>query len=117
MAPLLLLLTIAAACSSAPPVAPVPTLTLIPATPTLTPTAGRPSATIPPRIDPDTIAATSTPTAAGTPVDDPVAQELLGLAVRRVVNTADVDADDVEVVSIEVYRWLDGSLGCPLPDT
>lgn len=94
----------------------VPTLTLIPATATLTPTTGAPTATVPPRIDPNAIAPTDTVIPPAADSGDPVADELLLLATRRVMGAANVQADDVEVVSVEPYRWLDSSLGCPLPD-
>ncbi len=110
------------ACSAptVPTPTPAPTITLIPATTTPTPTPTVPTATTPPRIDPNDLPQTATPvpmTPSSNNDLDPVAAELLLLARQRVAVLAELDATDaIEVETVEPYRWPDGGLGCPLPD-
>ncbi len=114
-------LLLVAACTGTtaqvPPTA-APTLTLIPATATFTPLPPQPTATTPPRVAPgDVLRPTPAMTEEADADTDPVAAEMIALAVRRVANEADVDASAVDVVNVEPVLWQDRGLGCPLPDT
>lgn len=53
-----------------------------------------------------------------TPVDEP--DSALGIAteaaIRDAAAAADVDPDEVEVVTVEQVTWRSGAVGCPEPD-
>ena len=113
-----LLVLAAAACVSGDAVTPVPTLTLFPATVTLTPSPVPPTATRSALPGPNDIAS---PTPEGvftdeaTPELDPVAAELVRLAQRRLGEELDLPTRRLRVVEVRPLQWPDSSLGCPLP--
>jgi hypothetical protein len=108
----------AAACSSGEAASPAPTLTLFPATLTVTPSPVMPSATRAALPGPDDIAS-ATPegafTAEETPQLDPVAAELVRLAQRRLGEELDLPTRRLRVIEVRPLQWPDSSLGCPLP--
>lgn len=106
-----------AACGAAQPPASVPTLTLIPAPDTPTPTNIPPTATRASLPGPSDIAA-PTPAPSALPdllTSDPVAAELVRLAQRRLSDTLNVPVSALRLVEVKPYRWADTSLGCPAP--
>ena len=115
------LLCIAAACSPTEQPTVEPTQTLIVITPTVTPIPMTPTITLTPLPRAGDLP-TATPFTAGasdnfSPESDLVAAELVGLAQRRVAETLNIPVRRVEVVEVQLYTWLETSLGCPLPDT
>jgi hypothetical protein len=48
---------------------------------------------------------------------DPVAEELVLLAKRRVSNLTGLNTTEIDLISVDPFLWLDSSLGCPLPDS
>ncbi len=117
-----LLWVLLAACSGtqqSPSLA--PTLELIHATETDTPTPAPPTATLEPRTQPQDLF--TTPTAPALPestseswIDvDPIAAELVGIAQRVVAQDLDLSTRRVRLVEIAPYVWTDSSLGCPAP--
>lgn len=115
------LLVVLSACAQAMPTL-LPTLTLVPSTATLLPTA------IPPTETPD--AGLFSPETLLTPTvnaptdasdnslaeNDPIAAELTTLAQARVSDETDLPTTRIRVVSVEAVRWTDTSLGCPQAD-
>ena len=122
----LLLITTACAPSAAVDT-PVPTLDLIPATATLTPTP------VPPTLTPaglpapvDLLNPTATPPDTTTPEAlfgaallqrDSVAAELVAIAQRLVASERDLPVQRVRLVDVRPAAWTDSSLNCPLPDS
>ena len=118
---LLLGCIVAAACSSAETPAAAPTLPLIPATATNTPTPVPPTATLAPRTHPEELFPSATPVLVEqTPealIDiDPIAAELVAIAQRDVAEELDLPTRRVQLIDIEGFVWEDSSLGCPLPN-
>jgi hypothetical protein len=120
---IVLSLFFSAACSSTAPLVVEPTQRLVVPTVTDTPIPQTPTITLTPlprASDLSTatpaIEADSTTTPADLTLDDPVASELVGLAQRRVAETANLPVRRVEVVEVKSYKWTDVSLGCPSPD-
>lgn len=116
-----------AACAPAASNTPVPTLTLIPAVDTATPTSIPPTQTPLPLPAPGDLAATPssvTPNAETTPeaslddllATDPIAAELVALAQRLVADQLDLPARRVRLVDVQPITWDDTSLGCPAPN-
>jgi hypothetical protein len=101
----------------------VPTLTLIPATPTPTSTPAGPTATPQDLTSPEDLAATRpSPTEAQEASGDrlldidPVAADLAALAQRLLAEQLDLPVRRVRIVDVQAVVWLDSSLGCPQPD-
>jgi hypothetical protein len=117
---------VCAACTPSQPAAPPPTLTLIAATATHTPTPVTPTVTpqnlpgpsdlVTPRSQ-DGSVSTSTPanTLETLLQSDPIAADLASLALRRIADQLDVPPFRVRIIEVTPYEWLDSSLGCPLP--
>ena len=117
----IVLFCLLAACGQAEP-AILPTLTLVP------PTATLPPSPIPPSVTPDrgltsaeslltpTIQTESTPPEDSLAEVDPIAAELVVLAQSQVSNQTELPTSRIRLVSVEVIRWTDTSLGCPQPD-
>lgn len=122
------LVLLLAACAPGAADAPVPTLTLIPATataipspvpPTLTPAANL--------VAPDQVSqiTPSAPTAEATLVlhgeelveQDPAAAEMVTIARRLVQQESDLPSTRIRLVDIYAVVWTDSSLNCPLPDS
>jgi hypothetical protein len=110
-----------AACSSAPATTPIPTLALIPATATYTPSPEPPTPTLEPFSQPQELFSSPTMPPAGehTPEAlievDPIAAELVSIAQRLVAQDLDLPTRRVRLVELQPYVWSDSSLGCPLP--
>jgi hypothetical protein len=51
----------------------------------------------------------------GTGLDDPVADDLVALAQRRVAQELNLPTRRIRLVEVKFYTWADTSLGCPLP--
>ena len=118
---LLLTCVIAAACSPAQEGTPAPTVALIPATETRTPTPEPPTVTPEPLSQPQDLFTTPTvPALAETTPEslievDPIAAELVAIAQRVVAQELDLPTRRVRLVEIALYNWTDISLGCPVP--
>ncbi len=111
------------ACTSTETSTAEPTQTLIPATDTAVPSPIPPTATSAglPRAG-DLVTPENTPELTpsvspdGNPnLDDPVANDLIALAQRRVAQDLNLPVRRIQVVEIKPYSWTDSSLGCPLP--
>lgn len=110
------------ACSSTQTSTAEPTQTLIPATDTAVPSPIPPTATpaglprpgdlVTPQSAPELTPAVS-PDETAT-LDDPIANDLIGLAQRRVAQDLNLPVRRIQVVSVEPYHWTDSSLGCPV---
>jgi hypothetical protein len=108
-----------AACAGADSLPPVPTLTFIPATITPTPHPLEPTATraaLPGPADVVSPTPDELPPAEVTAEDDPVAADLVRLAQRRLGDDLDMPTRRIRVIEVRPVRWLESSLGCPLPD-
>jgi len=120
--PLLLLIVAACAPSGGTSTA-VPTLNLIPATSTNTPTAIPPTATSANLPGPQDIAQpTDTATPAGSSADltgdalvaqDPVAGELVGIAQRLVADQLNLPTRRIRMIDVRSVVWTDSTLNCP----
>jgi hypothetical protein len=128
--PFLMVLLLAAACApGAAGETAVPTFTLIPVTPSETPTDIPPTSTPADLPAPqDVLDATETPTRAvptsAAPgsddpllAQDPVAAELVGIAQRFVADDLDLPTSRVRLVSVFSVAWTDSALNCPLPNS
>lgn len=104
-----------AACSPGEAITPPPTLTLIPATLTFTPPPAPPTPTREALPGPDDVAtaASDALTPDETPELDPVAGELVRLAMRRLGDELDLPTRRMRVVEVRPIQWTDTSLGCP----
>ncbi len=121
-----LLLLIAAACAPSGETA-VPTLTLIPATETYTPTPAPPTSTpanlpapqdvIPTTATPTPFASSSDLTGDALVTQDAVAAALVSLAQRIVGDQTDLPTRRIRVVDVRAAVWTDSALNCPLPDS
>ncbi|MBC6934950.1 MAG: hypothetical protein DWB42_03840 [Chloroflexi bacterium] len=108
------LLIFLAACAGGEASTPPPTLTLIPAIITDTPSPAPPTATRAALPGPGDVV-TAGPADEETPESDPVAAELVQLAQRRLGDILDLPTRRIRVVEVRPVRWPDSSLGCPLP--
>jgi hypothetical protein len=125
-----LLCACCAACAPAPDSAALPpTLELIPALPSATPTAVPPSATPSSGLSaPQDVGVSATPSAIETddldtvalqsPLlqTDPVARDMFELTRRELAATLDLSLRRVRLAAISAEVWQDTSLGCPLGD-
>lgn len=111
-----------AACSTGGSPTMPPTVPLIPATETPSPTPVPPSATPQTLTDPISLGMGTpepppTPAAAmSDPADllavDPVAAELVGIARRLLADQLDLPSRRIQVVDVQVVVWRDSALGC-----
>jgi hypothetical protein len=112
-----------AACSSGEALTVEPTQALIPATDTAIPTPVPPTATpagLPRPADlvtpQSTLETATTETPEVTPgLDDPVADDLVALAQRRIAQELNLPVRRIRLVEVKFYTWENTSLGCPLP--
>ncbi len=118
-ASLLLALSVAGCAPEMQPTS-APTLTLIPATATATPTRIPPTATLQSLTSPQDIQLTAAPTRTEIADDDqslaetdPVAFELIGVAQRALGQQLNLPTRRIEAVEIQPVIWPDSSLGCP----
>jgi hypothetical protein len=112
------------ACTSTETLTAEPTQTLIPATDTAVPSPIPPTATsaglprpgdlVTPEINTPELVPSVSPDAAST-LDDPIANDLVGLAQRRVAQDLNLPVRRIQLVEVKAYHWIDSSLGCPLP--
>jgi hypothetical protein len=111
-----------AACSAGQALTVEPTQTLIPATDTAIPIPIPPSATpagLPRPGDLVTPQSTLESPPTGTPevtpgLDDPVADDLVALAQRRIAQELNLPVRRIRLVEVKFYTWEDTSLGCPV---
>lgn len=105
----------------------IPTLTLIPSSPTPTSPPPTPSPTrsmlpAPGDVRPSAQAPAASPTPARTATGDsllerdPIAAELVRLTRESVARATDLPVRRVQLVSVEAVVWTDSALNCPQPD-
>jgi hypothetical protein len=121
-----ILALLASACASSTPSTAEPTQALIPATETPIPSPVPPTSTSQALSRPADLTSatasgnadllpTDTPGASPT-LDDPVANDLVALAQRRVAQELNLPVRRIRLVEVKFYTWADTSLGCPQPN-